>query len=337
MKRIVILFAAVILAASSLVACGASTQGPTTWMDRPLDGTHVPLASITIQAHASDEDGVASIEFYVSESLIASIPAGGIRLGQASIDWMPPGPGTYTIIARAIDSQGNFGPQTNLQISVGDLVATITPTIILTSTISPKPTTLPSATYIPGEPSFTLIQNANCRVGPGTAYEVDETLFQGQTIPIEGRNETSNWFWVVKPNGHGHCWVSVITGQVVGDVDTVQIVSAPSLPEPSADTTPPEITDFFTDPGSIQKEGCGEPSTALVSATVSDAGGVSRVVARILGTGEVEMSPVGGVVYQAVLGPFSDAGEYSIIILAWDNAGNNNNAGPISILVACIQ
>jgi hypothetical protein len=73
-----------------------------------------------------------------------------------------------------------------------------------------------------------------------------------------------------------------------------------------------------------------------VSATVTDAGGVSRVIARVPGVGEFEMNPVGGDVYQAVLGPFDYTGELSIIILARDNAGNSASAGPVTVqVVAC--
>ena len=79
-----------------------------------------------------------------------------------------------------------------------------------------------------------------------------------------------------------------------------------------------------------------EPSTTLVSAMVNDAGGINRVVARVLGYGEVEMTNVGGNVYQATLGTFSDTGEFSILIQAWDNAGNNASAGPLTVTVVCI-
>ncbi len=93
MKQIAFPAITLFLANCLVAACGDSTQGPTSWMDRLLDGTHVPLASVTIQAHVSDSDGVASIEFYVFDTLIAFAPAGGRRLGQAAIDWMPPATG----------------------------------------------------------------------------------------------------------------------------------------------------------------------------------------------------------------------------------------------------
>lgn len=427
-----IVHAALILVTLALTACNMSSQaqGPTTWIDQPLDGVHVPLAPLTITAHASDADGVATIEFYVFESLLAAVPAGGGRLGEASIEWMPPEPGTYIIIARAIDNRGNLGTQANVQITVdaGDLTteppaataaspqcvsgALVAPVLVSPadgSSVGPEPVlawSYPDETchpysyqvdisedasfadiswgfgtldynetsrqwplpagrcyywrvlaYVPdvngpasptwrfcvagmAGPSFTLTQNANCRAGPGTAYDSVDVLMAGQTVPIEGRNSDNTWFWVSKPSGSGHCWISAITGQAVGDLSGVPIVAAPPLPTQSptvvVDTTPPNITNYYADPLSIQQQGCGQPNTTLVSASVSDASGVSRVIARVPGYGEVEMTPVGGGVYQATLGPFDSTGEFSVIIFAWDNAGNSSQAGPMTITVVCL-
>ncbi len=429
MRRIVP-SAIVVLMALSLTNCSmpSQTQGPRTWIDQPLDGAHLPLTALTIQAHASDADGVTTIEFYVAESLLATAPVNGGRLGEATVEWTPPGPGVYIISAGAVDSQGNAGSKASVKIVVETAdPGTATPTPVPASLecavgalaapvlLSPADGTtvglepvlawsypdetchphsyridisedasftdvglgfgtldynelsrqwpLPAGkcyywralAYVPDVngpasptwhfciaettgPSFTLTQNANCREGPGTAYEAIETLMQGQTVPIEGRNADSSWFWVVKkPGSSGHCWVSVVTGQVLGDINAVQVVSAPPPPEPAADTTPPEIDNLSADPASLQTGGCGEPSVTVVSARVSDDGGVSRVVARIPGSGEVEMGSAGGDLYQAVLGPFYDGGELSIIVIASDNAGNHSQAGPLTITVACIQ
>jgi len=339
MNRRILLLTATVLALLSLSACSSSTQGPTTWIDQPLDGTHAPLAALTIMAHASDADGVATIEFFLSEELLGAVGAGGGRLGEASMEWAPPGPGVYNLIARAVDSQGNYGPQASVLITVGDLPTNVPPTPapeqVLTSTPAALLTSTP--TPAPSGPSFTLLQNANCRAGPGTAYPSLEVLSQGRVVPIEGRNQDSSWLWVAQPGGSRHCWVSAIAGQVAGDPSKVQIVSAPPLASPTQpDSLPPDIVAFGVSAASLQKAGCGEPSTTLVSATVNDQGGVSRVVARILGQAEVEMNPVGGQVYQAALGPFSETGEYSILILAWDSAGNSAQAGPLAVMVVCI-
>jgi hypothetical protein len=72
---------------------------------------------------------------------------------------------------------------------------------------------------------------------------------------------------------------------------------------------------------------------------VTDAGGVKRVVARVLGTGiEVTMASSGGNSYQAVLGPFNTTGSLSIVIIASDNADNSAQGGPVNIQVSqCLQ
>ena len=116
-------------------------------------------------------------------------------------------------------------------------------------------------------------------------------------------------------------------------------ISPPPLStESPLDITPPSIKNISLNPPSIGTTGCSGNTTTNVSATVSDTGGVYRVVARIIGYGDVGMSPSGGNLYQATLGPFSSSKTYSIYILAWDNAGNPPaQAGPLNLLVACIE
>ena len=81
--------------ASNLAACNLATkgQGPTVWIDQPLEGDRVPLAPVIPQAHASDADGVAAIEFYASEALLGAVAVGGGRLGGAPIERNPPARG----------------------------------------------------------------------------------------------------------------------------------------------------------------------------------------------------------------------------------------------------
>lgn len=432
MKRTFSPCTAIFLAALLLSACipSSQAQGPRTWIDQPLDGVQVPLAPLTIQAHASDADGVEVIEFYVDDGLVASVPAGGARLGEALIQWVPPAAGVYVISASAVDGQGNIGPKASVQVSVGDVAVTGIPTAATSSSqcaaealvapilvspadgssVAPAPLlawSYPDAAchpysykidisedasfsdialgfgaldynetsrswplppgkcyywramaYVPdvtgpaspawsfciksaaSAPSFTLSQNAHCRLGPGTAYDSVDVLTQGTTVAIEGRNEDSSWFWVLKPSGSSHCWVAASVGTASGEWQTVPIVAAPPLPtEPPTvvvDTTPPSITNYSVNPSSIQQGGCGQLSTAIVSATVSDAGGVSRVIARVPGFGEIEMTHVGGSVYQASVGPFDSTGDFSIFIFAWDNAENSTQSAPMTVTVVCL-
>jgi hypothetical protein len=56
-----------------------------------------------------------------------------------------------------------------------------------------------------------------------------------------------------------------------------------------------------------------------------------------LESGEVAMTLDVGSIYRAVLGPFS-SGELSILVNAWDEAGNHAQAGPLTVQVGpCIE
>ncbi len=350
MLRRIVLCAVMLFVVSLPTACNVPARGagPMTWIDQPLDGMHFPVQKLTLQAHASDEDGVASIQFYVGESPVQTVSAGGTRLGEAAIEWMPPGPGTYLIGASAVDGQGNSGSRAVAQISVGEVVITLTPTILIEQGVTITPTFTPTITFTPSPtvppapsaPSFTLDKNANCREGPGTAYEADETLMQGETVPIQGRNADNSWLLVTKPGASRNCWVSVVTGQIHGDINTVQYASAPPPPEPeageSSGDTPPRISSVNLNPPSIHAQSCGgEPTKATISAVVTDDGGIKYVAARTSSGAEIAMSPVGGGTYQAVIGPFYDAGKISIVIVASDNTGNSAKSGQITLTIAC--
>ncbi len=123
---------------------------------------------------------------------------------------------------------------------------------------------------------------------------------------------------------------------------TITVNPAPLPPPPPEDTFPPVVSNVGANPTSLVKDGIGCPRssrTTTVSATVVDAGGVNRVIARVLGTGiEVTMNPSGGNSYQATIGPFNVTGTLSIVVIAWDNAGHSGQGGPVSIQVSqCIQ
>ena len=137
---------------------------------------------------------------------------------------------------------------------------TITPSQTPSRTVTPSSTPTPSYTFTPtftpsltlsptipppSSPSFTFTQNANCRKGPGTAYEQVTSFNQGQMVQIVGRNESDpRWWLVLIPNySNWQCWVSYVTGTTSGPIDQVGIVAAPPLP-PSA----PSLLFLITDP-----------------------------------------------------------------------------------------
>ena len=426
---------------------GGAGAGPMVWIDRPLDGESLSLAPLIFQAHAADADGITKIEFLVSDRLIGSLPTGGARLEEASLEWTPPGPGIYLLNARAIDTLGNTNARSlaSVQITINGGKPTPSPALMTTPTpaalttvpgqcaawslvtpllLSPadgavvtgepfltwsypdtschpysytidisteasftdtslgfgtldhnetsRQWSLPAGqcyywrvqAYVPdvkGPPSsawkfcltasttatpsattLTLLKNANCRLGPGTAYDSVDAFPQGTSVAIKGRNEDSSWFWVLKPSGSSRCWISASVGTASGNWQTVPVIAAPPLPatatsEPT-DLTPPGISDLSANPTiiSVQTQ-CGDtPPTTLVRALVTDSGDIARVTARVSGVGEFNMSPVGNGYYQVKLGPFGEAGTFSIFVQAHDNAGNTATSAPIEVqVVAC--
>lgn len=173
MRRSLILGAIVLLMAVVLSACHTtSTQGPTTWLDQPLDGAKLPLEPQEITAHASDDDGVTSFDFYVNGTLLISVPlrgdalqfgrpatsgatASGVSSGAAAyladttVGWNPSAPGVYTISASATDSQGNIGPEAVAVVTVGELAGSATPL----PTIQPTEEIVPQESPSPQPPS----------------------------------------------------------------------------------------------------------------------------------------------------------------------------------------
>ncbi len=440
--------AILILIVTALGGCNLPTgngdggPGPSAWIDRPLEGDVIIFSqSLTIQAHASDLDGVASLKFYNSENLLGVVPAGGSRLGEASLEWQPPEPGTYTLGVRAEDSSGNEGSLTTVEINVvGEetqpalAAATATPTPayglcspesltapeLLTpangSTVKSSPVLswsypdaschpysyaidispdssftdislgfgaenynetsrewpLPSGkcyfwrvkayvpdtngtpssvwkfcvesqlTDTPSSPTFLLTKNAHCRLGPGTAYKSADAYEQGTLVNIEGRSEDGTWLWVAKPTSSTRCWISTSVGTANGNWQAARVITAQPLPATEtpvpADATPPSISDLNISPALVSAQNqCGAtPALAAVTVRVTDAGGLQRVIARISGVGEFDLSPVGGNIYQANIGPINNTGTFSVFIQALDNAGNSAIGGPVDLqVVAC--
>jgi CSLREA domain-containing protein len=96
----------------------------------------------------------------------------------------------------------------------------------------PTPTATATPTSTSALPTARLLQNANCRRGQGTVYDVVTSILQGQTVLIDGRNAEGTW-WRVLPEGLlAGCWVSGSTVEVMGDVSGVPLIAAGPTPTP---------------------------------------------------------------------------------------------------------
>lgn len=163
-----------------VAGCAGSTQGPGTWIDRPLDGDRVPAGPLTILAHASAEDGVAALQFLVAGTPLATVSAGGRQLAEASTSWVPPAPGEYTIDVQAVDGRGNAGPIARVAIVVGavpPLVSSPTPAALTSPLPLVEPTRSPTpAVAVQPSPTSRPLPVVRPTLSPALTLPVAPTL-----------------------------------------------------------------------------------------------------------------------------------------------------------------
>ena len=115
-----------------------------------------------------------------------------------------------------------------------------TANILLSETPNPTATTIPSpsasATAIPSAthtltPSITptyailrgtVLEQSNCRYGPGAAYLYKYGLYADNHLEVIGRNATGSWVVVRAIGGSNPCWIKASLMDIQGDVDSLQ-------------------------------------------------------------------------------------------------------------------
>jgi len=209
---------------NSIIALNTSTNCPPS-----ISSVTVDTASLACNDSLRDPAlGVAPLTADAGtwvNALVAGSPAIDRAIGSCpAVDQR----GYYRPVGPACDVGAyEFGSGEHLTAATA---VTTTPTLpilqILTFTPSPTVTETPTAA---AAPQLTFLLNANCRKGPGPAYDVTTSLIQGQTVDAAGRTSDSSWWLVNIPTG-GTCWVGDSTVSKLGPVDQLSIVAAPPLP-----------------------------------------------------------------------------------------------------------
>jgi hypothetical protein len=95
-----------------------------------------------------------------------------------------------------------------------------------TPTETPLPSLTPTYAILRG----TILEQANCRYGPGAAYLYKYGVYAGYYMDMIGRNETGTWVVVQAIGGNNPCWVKASLIDIKGDVMSLAPTSLP-LPE----------------------------------------------------------------------------------------------------------
>jgi hypothetical protein len=110
------------------------------------------------------------------------------------------------------------------------------PTTTPTRTSTSSPTQTQSDTATPSiTPTYailrgTVLEQANCRYGPGAAYLYKYGLYPGYNLEIIGRNEKGTWVVIRAIGGTNPCWVKASLMDIHGDVMSLAPASLP-LPQ----------------------------------------------------------------------------------------------------------
>lgn len=116
MKRIILvllsmLFAIVAAACSPGNGQNVAQAGPHSWIDAPLNGSNLPPGQVQVVSHSSDLQHVAQVELSVNGAVLRADPSPDSQetLVTTKQDWVPPGPGSYTLMVRARNTLGAWG------------------------------------------------------------------------------------------------------------------------------------------------------------------------------------------------------------------------------------
>jgi hypothetical protein len=100
------------------------------------------------------------------------------------------------------------------------LAATETPTPDYTATITLTPSKTPTPTATP-EIRGRVLEQANCRYGPGAAYLYEWGLYPANRVTVLGRNQDGSWVYVDPWTYVDYCWVKTSLLELTGDVFSV--------------------------------------------------------------------------------------------------------------------
>ena len=128
-------------------------------------------------------------------------------------------------------------------------VGEVSPQLPAEATSDPLPGDTPAppsgpdaATPVPTEvdpaPRADVLENTNCRSGPGTVYDLRYIALAGETLPVVARSSFSDYVVVIDPSHPGQeCWLWTRYVELQGDIDSLPLRIAPPTPTPSLSFT----------------------------------------------------------------------------------------------------
>ena len=230
------------------VTVSAPNTPPTVSLTSPANGsTYTAPAAITLNATASDSNGIAKVEFYRGTILLGTDTTAPYSWALTNVE-----PGSYSYTAKAYDSLNASTSSTAVNITVSE--GNTLPTVSLTAPANGSTYTAPA--------SITLTANASDSNG------ISKVEFYNGTNLL-GTDTTAPYSWAlsnVAADSYSYTARAYDTLNAVTTSAVVSVtVSAPNTP-PTVSLTAPANGSTYTAPAAI-----------TLNATASDSNGISKV------------------------------------------------------------
>ena len=201
---------------ASVLPASSNTGGQVSslMLINPYDGEHLLLGEMCdVKSEASNINRVQAVSLLVNNSIYRHDVFSEISTSADVYQpWTPKEPGTYTLQTILEDSAGVQISSNTITVYVGD--APEEPDVEIAET-SDTEEECP-------DPIATTHSYANCRSGPGTAYNILVGLKPDQSFPILAHSASGNW-WMVERNTSGAaCWIWIKNANICGDIDDVK-------------------------------------------------------------------------------------------------------------------
>lgn len=136
----------------------------------------------------------------------------------------------------SVETPAPANPQPDLPASTLALVSSDTPARTETPSETPLPslTSTETCTPTPSVVTLSVSGNTNCRTGPGTVYDLLDSLLVGQTAEVVGRDaEGQNWVIKMPSNPARTCWLWGRYATLSGNWEALPIIEPPPTPTPA--------------------------------------------------------------------------------------------------------
>lgn len=107
----------------------------------------------------------------------------------------------------------------------------------------PSATPLPSMTPTLAGVWLTVLENTNCRSGPGTMYDWITLIKAGQMAEAIARNPVNDYYYVRNPNSSsGYCWLWSQYSSISGNITTLPVFTPQPTPTVASPTPAADLS-----------------------------------------------------------------------------------------------